>query len=162
MELYKILFLMLPIAVLLHITEEFIYPGGFMDWDRVYRPGMAKTKHSHFLLIINLLLLAICFNPILSGLTDGGIIWWLSIASILLVNAIFHIKGVFVLKRYSPGVITSVFIYLPLVTYGYWYFLSENKVGLTTAAPCFSVGIAYHLFSTFNPLRKSGKSNHQS
>jgi hypothetical protein len=100
------------------------------------------------------LLFAICFNPILSGLTSGGIEWWLSIVSILFVNSYFHLKGVIILKRYSPGVITSITIYVPLTIYGYWYFLSTNKVPLITAILCFSVGIAYQLISAFNPLRR--------
>jgi hypothetical protein len=154
MELYKILFWILPISVLLHLIEEFIFPGGFMVWDRDYRPAISKNKHPRFLIIVNALLFAICFNPILSGLTNGGIEWWLSIVSILFVNAYFHIKGVIVLKRYSPGVITSIFIYTPLATYGYWYFLSEKKVNWITAILCFTIGIAYHLFSSYNPLRK--------
>ena len=154
MESYKILFWILPISVLLHIIEEFIYPGGFLDWDRNYRPGIAKSTHPRFLIIINVLLFAICFNPILSGMTNGGIEWWLSIVSILFVNSYFHVKGVIVLKRYSPGVITSIFIYIPLAIYGYWYFLSSNKVTLITAVLCFSVGIAYQIISSYNPLRR--------
>jgi len=154
MESYKILFWILPISVLLHITEEFIYPGGFLDWDRNYRPGIAKSTHPRFLIIINVLLFAICFNPILSGLTNGGIVWWLSIVSILLVNSYFHIKGVIVLKRYSPGVITSIFIYIPLTLFGYWYFISTRQVTWLNAILCLSVGIFYHLFSSFNPLRR--------
>jgi hypothetical protein len=154
MEKYKILFWILPISVLLHITEEFIFPGGFMNWDREYRPGINKSGHLRFLIIINVLLFAICFNPLLSGLTNGGFEWWLSIASILFVNSYFHIKGVIILKKYSPGVITSIIIYVPLTIYGYWYFLSTNKVTLITAILCFSVGIAYQLISTYNPLRR--------
>ena len=105
MDIYKILFWILPISVLLHIIEEFIFPGGFMVWDRDYRPGISKNKHPRFLIIINVLLFAICFNPIMSGLNSGGIEWWLSIVSILFVNSYFHIKGVIVLKKYSPGVV---------------------------------------------------------
>jgi hypothetical protein len=154
MEIYKILFWILPISVLLHLIEEFIYPGGFMVWDRDYRPGISENKHPRFLIVINVLLFAICFNPVLSGLTNGGIVWWLSIVSILFVNSYFHIKGVIVLKRYSPGVITSIFIYIPMATFGYWYFISFQKVNWITAILCFSIGIAYHLFSSYNPLRK--------
>ena len=155
MEIYKILFWIMPISVLLHITEEFIFPGGFIDWDREYRPGINESGHLRFLIIINILLFAICFNPILSGLTSEGIEWWLSIVSILFVNSYFHIKGAIILKKYSPGVITSIIIYIPLTIYGYWYFLSTNKVPLTTVILCFLVGFIYQLISTHNPLRRT-------
>ena len=155
MEKYKILFWILPISVLLHITEEFIFPGGFMNWDREYRPGINQKGHLRFLIIINVALFAICFNPILSGFTSEGIEWWLSIVSILFVNSYFHIKGLMVLKKYSPGVVTSIIIYVPLTIYGYWYFLSLNKILIITGILCFSIGIAYHLISTYNPLRRT-------
>lgn len=155
MEKYKILFWILPICVLLHITEEFLFPGGFMIWYRNYKPAIAKSITPRFLIIINVLLFAICFNPIMLGLTSGGIVWWLSIVSILLVNSYFHIKGMIVLKRYSPGVITSIFIYIPLAIYGYWYFLSTGKVSWMTAILSFLVGIAYHLYSSFNHQRRA-------
>ena len=161
MEIYEILFWILPVCVLLHITEEFIFPGGFMAWDRNYRPQIAKSITPRFLIIINGLLFAICFNPIFSGLTSGGVEWWLSIVSILFVNSYFHIKGVVILKKYSPGVITSTVIYIPIAIYGNWYFISTGKVTWTTAILCFSVGIAYHLFVSYNPLRRTNNFKQQ-
>jgi hypothetical protein len=155
MEIYEILFWTLPISVLLHITEEFVFPGGYIAWDRKYRPQMAKSINPRFLIIINVLLFAICFNPITSGLNSGGIEWWLSIVSILFVNSYFHIKGVIILKKYSPGVITSVCLYIPMTVYGYWYFISTSGVVWSIALLCFSAGIAYHIFVSYNPLRKT-------
>jgi hypothetical protein len=154
MEKYEILSIILPIFILLHILEEFVFPGGFMTWDRAYRPEIAKGINPRFLIIVNALLLLICINPITLGFTSGGIKWWLSIVSILFVNSYFHIKGVFVMKRYSPGVITSIVLYIPLTIYGYLYLISTSKVSWISVILCFSVGIAYHLFSSYGPLRK--------
>lgn len=155
MEKYNFLFWILPISVLLHITEEFLFPGGFMILYRNYKPEIAKSITPRFLIIINILLFAICFNPIMLGFTFEGVVWWLSIVSILIVNSYFHIKGLIVYKRYSPGVITSIFIYIPFAIYGYWYFLSTNKVTWMTAILTFLVGIAYHLFSSLNHQRRA-------
>jgi hypothetical protein len=157
MEIYEILFWILPISVVLHITEEFLFPGGFMSWWKKYEPAKAKSITSRYLIIINVLLVAISFNPVLSGLTSRGIIWWLSVASILVVNSYFHIKAVILSKRYSPGVITSILIYMPLGIYGYWFFLSTGQISWVTAILCSFAGIAYYLFSSFNHLRRARK-----
>ena len=92
MDKYEILSIILPIFILLHILEEFVFPGGFMTWDRAYRPEIAKSINPRFLIIVNALLLLICINPITLGFTSGGIKWWLSIVSILFVNSYFHIN----------------------------------------------------------------------
>lgn len=31
------------VAAVLHILEEFVYPGGFAQWDRLYRPQIAGS-----------------------------------------------------------------------------------------------------------------------
>lgn len=157
MEKYEVLFWLLPICVLLHITEEFLYPGGFMAWWKNYEPAKAKSITSRYLIIINVLLLAISYNPVLSGYSSEGVVWWLSVVSILVVNSYFHIKAVILSKKYSPGAITSILIYIPLGIYGYWYFISTGMLSLVSVILCSFVGIAYHLFSKFNHLRRAGK-----
>src|SRR5262249_24313300 len=46
----------------LHIFEEFAWPGGFADWYRRYKPGRAKSLTPRFLIIINGLLLVLCYD----------------------------------------------------------------------------------------------------
>jgi hypothetical protein len=157
MEKYEVLFLLLPVCVLLHIIEEFLFLGGFMTWWKNYEPAKAKSVTSRYLIIVNVLLIAISFNPALSGLTPEGIAWWLSVVSIIGVNSYFHIKAVIVSKKYSPGVITSVLIYIPLAIYGYFYFISTGLLSWISIVLCAFIGIVYHLFSSFNHLRRAKK-----
>ncbi|HEX6791421.1 MAG TPA: hypothetical protein VF247_08945 [Candidatus Krumholzibacteria bacterium] len=49
-------------AARLHITEEFFLPGGFADWDRRYRPALARSITTRFHVIINALLLVLCHD----------------------------------------------------------------------------------------------------
>jgi hypothetical protein len=128
-----------------------------MTWRKDYEPAKTKSITSRYLIIINVLLFAISLNPLLSGLSPQGIAWWLSVASILFVNAYFHIKAVIILKRYSPGVFTSILIYIPLGVYGYVYFKSTGLLSIMNVILCAVVGVAYHLFSSFNHLRRARK-----
>lgn len=40
-------------ATTLHIFEEFVYPGGFAEWDRNYRPAVRKSITPRFHIIVN-------------------------------------------------------------------------------------------------------------
>jgi hypothetical protein len=46
----------------LHIIEEFVFPGGFPDWDRQYRPAFRQSITPRFHVIINGLLLLACYD----------------------------------------------------------------------------------------------------
>jgi hypothetical protein len=55
-----------------------------------------------------------------SQASAGLIIFWLSF--LMLANAIFHVTGAVVDKRYMPGLITAIVLYLP------YYFLIVGKL----------------------------------
>lgn len=157
MVTYEGLAWILPVFIILHIIEEFVFPGGFMLWYRKYKPAIASSLRPRFLIIVNGLLLLICINPISMGRTFQGTVWWLCITSILAVNAYFHIKATIVSKTYSPGLFTSVLLYIPLALYGNWFFISNRSVNWITAVLCFLPGIGYHLFSAYNHKRRAKK-----
>lgn len=118
MKEMKVWVWVLPLCIILHIIEEFVFPGGFMLWYQKYKPAIASSIKPRFLIIVNALLLLVCINPINNVYTYSGIIWWLCIVSILAVNVFFHIKGTIESKMYSPGTITCILLYLPLTIYG--------------------------------------------
>ena len=41
----------------LHIAEEFVWPGGFGDWDRAYRPAIRQSITPGLHVVVNVLLL---------------------------------------------------------------------------------------------------------
>lgn len=67
----------------LHIAEEFVWPGGFADWYRRYRPDLAPGITSKFLIRINALLLLVCLGAGLLGVGRQGAALWLTIAALL-------------------------------------------------------------------------------
>ena len=53
-------------AVILHIFEEFVYPGGFVAWYRRYRADASRIT-TRFLVIINAALLIACWDIAILG-----------------------------------------------------------------------------------------------
>ncbi|HJP59203.1 MAG TPA: HXXEE domain-containing protein, partial [Gemmatimonadaceae bacterium] len=75
------------LAVLAHLFEEFVWPGGFPDWYRRYRPERAASVTTRFLVIVNAVLVAIALLPPILGPSPRGFAWWLMVAAIGAANA---------------------------------------------------------------------------
>lgn len=133
-------------AASLHIFEEFVYPGGFADWDRRYRPHIRKSITPRFHIIINGLLLVACYDvwALRSGPFGGAI--WLTVTALLFGNAVWHLVGTVKTRTYSPGVLTGLALYVPLTVYGYVRLLSTGQTAPSTAILAFAVGVSYWLW----------------
>jgi hypothetical protein len=67
-------FLWFPLAaVALHLIEEFVWPGGFPNWYRWYRPERATSVTTRFLVIVNAVLVALALLPPLLGPTPRAL-----------------------------------------------------------------------------------------
>jgi hypothetical protein len=152
------------VAAALHIGEEFVYPGGFAEWDRAYRPEIRASITSGLHLIVNALLLIVCALVGISGTSDGAVVVagvrfrsaipqslavpaWLSLAALLFSNAVFHLVGSFQTKRLSPGVRTGLLLYVPLAVVGYWHFVHTGQVSVGAAVISAAIGGSYHLWA---------------
>src|ERR1700744_2312485 len=100
---FTTLTLLLPAAIMLHVTEEFLYPGGFIEWYQEWIPSRTKGIRPGYLVWINTLMIGGCVIPAALGARERGVGVWFTVAVIAAVKAIFHIVGVFRLKKYSPG-----------------------------------------------------------
>ena len=145
--------LFILIAAILHITEEFYYPGGFLNWTKKNVPRIADRMNIKIALIINGLFLLLC----LAGVFLGGYYpkFALSIAGLILVNGTGHFFASVFTKSYSPGLITGLIFYIPLSIYIFTVFnLSASGVFVNIL-----YGILYHLavpillFAPFNKLK---------
>lgn len=133
-------------AAILHMSEEFIYPGRFAEWYRRYRANASRIT-SRFLVIINALLLIACVDVGILGRTTAGAVYWLIIAALLCSNGIWHAWASCKSRSYSPGVVTGVTIYVPLALYGYGHFLRSGAVSIGTALVAVIAGGSYHFWS---------------
>ena len=99
------------IAALLHIVEE--YWGGWLDWVQHYVPGVTLL---HFV-FVNVVFVFLCVAGAVVG--TRNIVFSLSIASLVFINALMHIIPTVLQKHYSPGVVTALLFYIPLAIYAY-------------------------------------------
>jgi len=153
------------LVVLFHILEEFVYPGGFADWDRAYRPKIQGSITPRLHLVVNTALVLGCLNVAITG-TKAGVVnlgatgirsmiparyavgAWLAVAALLFSNAVFHVVGTIQTRRVSPGVRTGVLLYVPLAIYGFWYFLSSDLTSWSNAILAALLGGSYHLWAS--------------
>jgi uncharacterized membrane protein len=144
-------------AASLHIFEEFVYPGGFKALWCVYRPETAGSVSNRFLVMINAVLLAFSVVVALAvqAPRGNGVAAWLALAALLFSNAIFHVIGAFQTKRYSPGMISGIALYIPIAIYGFAHFLRSGRVSIPTALLAALVGGSYHFIAFANHRRRT-------
>jgi hypothetical protein len=144
---FSLLTMCLLVGVMLHVTEEFQWPGGFVEWYRELVPPKTEGVRTGYLVWINTLMTGMAAVPLYLGPTSHGASIWFAVAIIGAANACFHLWGVWKLRKYSPGVVTGVLIYLPLALYGGVELLTSGLLEPWRAGIWFAVAIGYHLFS---------------
>jgi hypothetical protein len=147
----------LAVAASIHVFEEFAYPGGFKAWWCAYKPEIAASVSNRFLIIINTVLILFSINVALAAQAPrgNGIAAWLTLAALLFSNAIFHIVGAIQTKRYSPGMISGIVLYIPLAIYGFAHFLQTGRASVGTALVATAIGGSYHFISIANHHRRA-------
>ena len=136
----------LPIVFGLHVFEEFIFPGGAQDWFKAHHPQYATAYTQSYLFKVNVIPLVL--SALLSFGTfdyEGsysffGIRAWLVFLSFLAFNAIFHIRGTIETKRYSPGIVVSILLYLPLAIIGFTFLPRTGVVDIVSVFVCIAIG----------------------
>ena len=113
-------------ASILHMVEEYFYPGGFMDVMKGFNPKFAPFVTPRLAVIINGLQLVLCAIAMVVG--KNLPVFSMSIAGLLFINALMHIGACVRVKGYSPGVVTGVLLYLPLSIYAYSFYLGSNQL----------------------------------
>ena len=120
-SLYIILVYLFPLAFLLHMSEEFFIPGGFPKWFHLYQPQLAQPNFKTYLkrnliYLVSFIIVAFISADTNYFVINGPVI----VCGIMGINAFgTHIIGAFKTHRYSPGMVTAIFLLIPisLVTY---------------------------------------------
>ena len=134
-------FAALPVAAAVHILEEYVYPGGFTGALERLLPRATALFTLKFHLAVNGLLVLLCLFSAFIG--RANLVLSLSVFSLVFTNAVLHIRGAIVTKRYYPGVISGVLIYIPLALYAYFVFLSSRQITWLQAGLSFLLGMLY-------------------
>ena len=74
---FATLAIILPACIMLHVTEEFLFPGGFIEWYQELVPSKAAGIRPGYLVWINTLMIGVCVLPVALGASYRGIgIWY--------------------------------------------------------------------------------------
>jgi len=137
------LFVGFLIASMLHMVEEYFFPGGFMAVMKRMNPAFAPLVNVPMAIVINGLQLLLCIVVIFVGVSN--LAFSLSAAALLFINGLMHLGGAVRLKGYAPGVITGSVLYIPLAVYSFYYFASSGRLNAGDAAIAVILGILYQL-----------------
>jgi hypothetical protein len=134
------------LAAICHVFEEFVWPGGFADWYRRYRANNGRIT-ARTLLVVNILLLVACLSYALAADTKWGAASLLALCALLCSNGFWHAWASVKTHTVSPGVVTGIVLYVPLMIVEFNFYLQARRVSLSTAAVAAGVGGSYHLWS---------------
>jgi hypothetical protein len=155
-----------PIFFGLHVFEEFFFPGGYVVWYKSYSPKLVEALTSSYLFRINAIPLVLSVLASLGAFdymgtySLGGIRAWMALLSILFVNALFHIQGAILTKKYSPGMVSAIAFYFPLTIISFTYFLKTGAIDIFSAIVCLSIGVLFQPMLDYlkkNILKKDGR-----
>jgi hypothetical protein len=101
--------LLIVLCAAIHVAEE--YFCGWLAWTAQFVRGVTRT---HFV-VGNALFLALC----VAGVVLPDPAFRLSLAALLLWNALVHLVPTVVRREYSPGVVSALLLYVPLGVHAY-------------------------------------------
>lgn len=130
-------------AAVLHVLEEYFYPGGFPDFIKKSSPVFAPFVTTSFAILINGLFLVLCLLGALFG--ASSLVFGLSIASLLVFNGLTHLGGSLRARKYAPGMISGLLLYLPLGLTAYVLFWRSGQLSVSQALLSVALGIAYQI-----------------
>lgn len=128
-------------AAILHVPEEYVYPGGFSEFMRQMALPFAPFITPKFAAVFNGLFLLLCFVAALVG--QKVPVFSLSIAGLCGINAMTHVLGAARARRYAPGLLTGVFLYLPLSVLAYYLAIRSGQLSVWQGIGSVLLGLAY-------------------
>lgn len=139
-----------PICFGLHVFEEFLWPGGFIEWYHLYRPKLAAESRSYYY-IANAVYFALTLRVPLAHSGTGSHYTLLFVSGLLLSNLVFtHIRGTIKTKRFSPGIVTGI-LYVPLFVASYGFLLSKGLVSWPGALVCLALSPLPEIYFAWKP-----------
>jgi hypothetical protein len=133
-------------ASVLHVGEEYAWPGGFLGFMRQtvqrYASFIATDVLTpRFALVINALFLTLVL--VAAIIAPAAPVFTLSVAGLVGLNGLGHVLGSAVLRRYVPGAGTGLVLYLPLCLLAYAAYLGHG-VSVAVALLSLAVGAGWN------------------
>jgi hypothetical protein len=144
----------------IHVIEEYVYPGGFLESAREIAPEAFEHASIPIIVGVNSSMIAGClFAALMRKRTP---FFGLSMASLLFVNSILHAGASIQTKKYQPGLVTVLCLYVPLSLHAFNEYKESPEYSKSTARLVKLSGLALHTipFVSF-AIRKSLTKNSQ-
>ncbi len=126
---------------LVHMAEEYLWPGGFMQMMKRLNPRFAPLVTSRMAMVINGLQLVLCALAMLVG--DRVPLFSMSVAGLLFINGWVHFCTAMRLRGYAPGVVSGSLLYIPLAAFAYSVFVSSGLLTLPQVLITGLLGLLY-------------------
>jgi hypothetical protein len=105
------------VAALVHVIEEYFYPGGFLNVVKRLSPRCAAGFTMPFAVVFNGLFILLCVAGAL--LVGKSPFFSLSVAGLLGINALVHTLAAVRVRGYAAGLVSSWLLYVPLAVIAY-------------------------------------------
>jgi hypothetical protein len=132
------------VASLLHIGEEYLWPGGFL--------GFMQRAAPSFTLGVATPALAVVINGLMvAGLVVAALVgpamasFALSGAALVAVNGLGHLAAAVRTGGYAPGMVTGGLVSLPVAVAAYTAFGLAGRLTVGVAGVSVLLGVAYNL-----------------
>jgi hypothetical protein len=101
-----------PLSYAGHLVEETLAGEGLRFW--LGRLGPAPLSLTGFVLLNAVAMTAFIAGAMIATRRQGTGWPVIAMATLVLLNALLHVLGTLVTRTYSPGLVTSVVLYVPL------------------------------------------------
>jgi hypothetical protein len=122
-------------AALVHVIEEYL--GDWVISVQEYIPGVTLRQFA----AVNAAFVTLCVAAASVG--ANCVVFALSVASLVLINAIIHIGATVVCRRYSPGVVSAVLPYIPLGLYAFYAATGSGQMSLAVGVGAMVLGVLW-------------------
>jgi len=133
-------------AAVVHVGEEYLF--GWLDFTRGLEGRIVSRLSSGIDLaafaVVNALFVLLCVAGALVGMDQP--FFSLSIAALLLINTVMHLVPMAIVRRYSPGSVTALFLYVPLAVYAFYVVDEAGELSALTVVGAFLLGLLWMSF----------------
>jgi hypothetical protein len=132
MDNHTLLIIAIPAAII-HVAEEYKY--GWVTWANSFTSGITIKQF----IVFNTAFVFLCVIAAL--LNRVFIVFSSSIFSLFLINSLVHIAPSIKQMKYSPGLFSAVFLFIPIGVAGYSLLLNQGILSLKYFTLSILIGI---------------------
>lgn len=154
METMKIVAILAPLSYLIHCTEEFFFPGGFISWYHHFRPALSKQTPKYYWLVNIIAFILVATTSYFVLFSKGNNSGLVISTSFLACNAIFtHVFGSIKTHVYSPGMITGIILYLPICFTCYFITYTSHLISINNLCIYIIIAPLYEFWNWYKYKR---------